>query len=439
MKKTLKTNLIFVLIQACTLLLLSTNCAAPKGGSESESEVPAEENLSYLNFSVSDVKRRSGEMVTEQEEHDGFSTESRAATYADTFNFSVTCGNDSTCFSPVPSPALSSGTATPKCYNLSSYASSVANNTTIPLITTDNGTVKLFCRIKLNSFNYKNSGQNYLPASSNLTIDMDFRNAVPGTTSYATAGNGVQYNDSNGSTPGPNLYGFYKYTNTSGSSHTAVGTLNLLFSTTNSPTGTTTGTAASATGTSVANTIQSATVIAPTITSLTYQAIPAVGNMAKQYTVYFTSSADVAGAADLTSSDSCRIFYSNSTMTTVYIGGSLVTIPTDITTAQNLFLDANGNMLPYANSTYDYVDCKTNSFTAANSGNFWGVLNNWGTSLTTPISGSTTAVTLSSTTKSRIVVFASDATDTSSGAAKKASRAFAIFKIPVTTSSTTAW
>lgn len=439
MFKTPKINFIFILIMSFVACFVSTNCAAPKGGAELESELPSEDHFSYLNVSSSEMKQRSGEIMEEGEPSGGFNTDSRAANFADTFTFSVVCGNDASCFT-TPLPSISASPATPKCYNLSTYAANVANNGTIPLVTSDNDTTKLFCRVNLNSFNYKNSGQNYLPASSTMSIDLDFRNSTPSLqTTYAAAGNGVQYNDSSGSNQGANLFNFYKYTNTSGSTNTAVGTINILLSNINSATGTTSGTATSAAGTSLADTVQSSTVFSPDVTSLTYQALPAVGSLVKQYTVYFTSAADLAGAAALTSSDNCRIFILNSAMTQVTIAGVATNLPTDIVTAQNLFLDANGNMLPWSNNTYEYVDCKANSFTAANSGSFFGVLNVWNTAIATPITNATASVTLESTTKARLVVFASDPTDTTSGATKKASRAFAMFKIPVTTSSTTAW
>lgn len=279
-----------------------------------------------------------------------------------------------------------------------------------------------------------------------MVMDLDFRNAGAPTTQTSYTSSGVLYTDSNVSTPGPNLYSFYKYTNTSGASNTAVGTLSLLFSTANSSTGVTTTTGTSAVGTSVADTIQSSTIVAPAISSMTYQMIPASGSMAKQYTVHFTGTSDQSGFSALTSTDSCRIFLMNSAMTQVTINGtnsSATAIPTDLVSAQNLFLDANGNMLSFTSNTDEMVDCKyaSNSIIAANSA-FFGVLNQWNTSITSPIAGSSVnAVTLTntSTAKPRLVVIASDATDTSSGAAKKASRAFVMFKIPATTSSSSVW
>lgn len=411
-------------------VLIASSCAAPSGGGGdlAATESADSSKFTYINIQATDENSemesntRSGELVNS----------SRSATLADAFSFSVVCGNDASCVgSPAPSPALSAGTATTKCYTLSSYATGVVNNGTIPLVTSDDGTTKTFCRIKLSTFNYKNSGQNYTP-SSPMVIDLDFRNAGAPSTQTSYISSGVLYTDSSGSNQGANLYGFYKYTNTSGSSNTAVGTIGLLFSTSSTLT-LAASTATAAAGTSVADTIQSSTIFSPAISAVTYQAVPAAGSMVKQYSTHFTNASDLSAYTALTSSDSCRIFTMNTGGTTITINGSQVAIPSDLTSAQTTFLNSSGNMLNIAAGQLvaadGAVDCKLVSVL--------GSFGQWGTSIATPMTGSSTAVTLSSAP--RLIVIASDATDTTNATTTRASRGFVIFKIPVSTASTTAW
>lgn len=423
-------------------------------------ELPAGKVIRYLNLKIVDLSGRDFLVNTQS------LNSNRDSTFTDIFKFSIMCGNDNSCFSGTPpSPMLLAGDENKRCYATNDFSASFNPNNAnssnqVPMLTEDDGTVKMFCRIGLTGFIYTDSGENYAPQSQNnlITMDMDFRRSPPNTqTTYGIPGSGTQYNSTSGVQVGKNLYAFFKYTsdvqNTDDNQNNSMGTVRLLFSTTNSAEQTPTDNGNDITNQSLPVILQSTTLLAPQISGLIYQAIPGINAFPKQYTVFFNAKDDETAANAITSADRCRIFTLDNAMTQVLINNTFVSIPTDLTSAQNLFLTVGGNMLPFSQNSDEYVDCAANSFTTQHSGSFFGVLNQWNTPIATPIAGASApvtlgnsaaapinpSVTLSNPPKPRLVVFASDATNTTSGTARKNSRAFVLFKIPATTSSNTAW
>lgn len=418
---------------------------SPQGNKLTVRELPEGKTIRYLNLKIVDF---SGRSFTTNALNSYTKKILRDTTFADNFKFSITCGNDNSCFKGTPpSPKLAAVDNDKRCYVTDNYNAAFnpdnANSSNqIPMITEDDGSVKTFCRMTLLSFNYKNLGQNYLPSEdSAITIDLDFRSSPPSTqTAYANPGSGIKYRDVSEIQVGENLYAFFKYTeDVQTENNNSIGTVRLLFSKVNSAEGAPPDNGNDITNQAPRFTIQSATVVAPNISSLIYQAIPGTGALPKQHTIFFNTQDDENAANALTSADRCRVFTLDSTMTQMLINNAFVPLPTDLSGAQSVFLNANGNMLSFSNAADELVDCYSNTFTALHSGNFFGVLNQWNSNIIVPIVGSPTPVTLASPTKPRLIVFASDATNTTLGAAKRSSRAFVLFKIPVTTSSPTAW